>query len=60
MAFAEDYVDVAERIREFRDKHPDGSLRPLNVDKPFEIVTTLPHPRRCCTRCWDGVGDLPR
>ena len=40
MAFAEDYVDVAERIREFRDKHPDGSLRPLNVDKPFEIVTT--------------------
>jgi hypothetical protein len=22
-----DYVDVAERIREFRDKHPDGSLQ---------------------------------
>ena len=40
MAFADDYVDVAERIREFRVRFPDGSLRPLNVDKPFEIVTT--------------------
>lgn len=34
-----DYVDVAERIRTFRDKHPDGSLQPLDLAKPYEIVT---------------------
>ena len=34
MAFdlADDYVDVAERIREFRDKYPDGSLQQVKVD----------------------------
>lgn len=34
-----DYVDVAERIRTFRDKHPEGSLQPLDLTKPYEIVT---------------------
>lgn len=34
------YVDVAERIREFSEKHPEGSLQPLNLDKPF-IVTLV-------------------
>ena len=34
-----DYVDVAERIRIFRDRYPDGSLQPLNHDKPFDIIT---------------------
>ena len=34
-----DYIDVAERIRLFRDKHPDGSLQPANIDKPFDMVT---------------------
>lgn len=33
-----DYVDVAERIREFRAVYPQGVLRPWNPDKPFEIV----------------------
>lgn len=33
------YVDVAERIREFRRLYPNGSLRPHNPDKPFEVVT---------------------
>jgi len=33
-----DYVDVAERIKLFREKHPDGSLQPVNPEKPFEIV----------------------
>ncbi len=32
MAFAENYVDVAERIRSFRDKHPDGSLQQVSWD----------------------------
>lgn len=27
-----DYIDVAERIREFRAKHPDGSLQQVNVE----------------------------
>lgn len=27
----DDYVDVAERLVEFRDKHPDGSLQTLDV-----------------------------
>lgn len=31
------YVDVAERIRQFRDKFPDGSLQPLNLEKPFIV-----------------------
>jgi len=35
----EGYIDVAERIREFRRQHPNGSLRPYNPDKPFEVVT---------------------
>lgn len=34
-----DYVDVAERIREFRVQHPEGSLRPLNPAVPFTIET---------------------
>jgi hypothetical protein len=32
------YVDVAERIRQFRSQHPNGSLQPLNPEKPFEIT----------------------
>ena len=34
-----DYVDVAERIRAFRDKHPEGSLQPADPTKPYEIIT---------------------
>ena len=34
-----DYIDVAERISLFRDKHPEGSLQPANLDKPFDMVT---------------------
>lgn len=36
--FARDYNDVANRIREFRAKHPDGSLRPVNPDQPVTII----------------------
>lgn len=39
MAFnLNDYNTVAERIAEFRDKYPNGSLQPLNHDRPFEVV----------------------
>jgi hypothetical protein len=30
--FALDYIDVAERIVEFRTKHPDGSLQQLSLE----------------------------
>lgn len=33
----DDYIDVAQRIAEFRIKHPEGSLQPLNPGQPFEI-----------------------
>lgn len=32
------YVDVAERIRQFRSLYPNGSLQPADREKPFEIV----------------------
>jgi hypothetical protein len=35
--FAADYVDVAERIRMFRDLYPEGSLRPASLERPFWI-----------------------
>ena len=37
----EGYVDVAERIKMFRNKHPEGSLQPADLDKPYEIVNVL-------------------
>lgn len=38
----QDYVDVAERLRELRDKHPDASLQPMDPARPywFEQVDT--------------------
>lgn len=34
----DDYVDVAERIRIFRDRFPDGSLQPLDPSDPFQVL----------------------
>ncbi|MGW0245100.1 hypothetical protein ACWDYH_00520 [Nocardia goodfellowii] len=34
---ANDYVEVNERIVEFREKYPDGSLQPVNPEKPYEV-----------------------
>lgn len=36
--FATDYIDVAARLVEFREKYPDGSLQPANLEKPFEVI----------------------
>lgn len=33
------YIDVAERIREFKKTYPQGVLRPWNPDEPFKIVS---------------------
>jgi hypothetical protein len=39
MAFSMDgYVDVAERIRQLREKHPEAVLRPYNPAEPFKIM----------------------
>ncbi len=39
MAFnMNDYVDVAARIREFRDKHPEGSLQPADPLNPWTVL----------------------
>lgn len=31
----QDYVDVAERLRELRDKHPDASIQPMDPARPY-------------------------
>lgn len=31
------YNDVASRVVEFREKYPNGTLRPLNKDRPYTI-----------------------
>lgn len=31
------YVDVAERIVEFREKHPEGALQPADLQRPYAI-----------------------
>ncbi len=35
----DDYIDVAERITELRDKHPEARLRPLNPERPYYVET---------------------
>lgn len=37
-SFATDYIDVAQRIADFRAQYPDGSLQPANLDKPYEVL----------------------
>jgi hypothetical protein len=37
--FASDYVDVATRLAEFREKHPDGSLQPADLARPYGHLT---------------------
>jgi hypothetical protein len=37
MAFNDDYVDVAERLRLFKAAYPTGCLRPANPEQPFTV-----------------------
>src|ERR1017187_2798711 len=32
----DDYVDVAQRLADFRDLYPEGSLQPADPSKPWE------------------------
>ena len=36
----ENYMTVAERIIEFKKQYPHGVLRPLNPEKPWELINT--------------------
>ena len=36
--FMDSYVDVAERIRIFKQQYPTGCLRPFNPAEPFKIM----------------------
>lgn len=38
MAFAEGYNTVPERIIEFREKYPEGTLRPADPSEPFRMI----------------------
>lgn len=38
MPISDDYVTVAERLAIFKEKYPEGSLRPLNPEKPYDII----------------------
>lgn len=38
----QDYVDVAERLKELRDKHPDASLQPADPARPYWVETLDP------------------
>ena len=44
----DNYVDVAQRIADFRELHPEGSLEPLNPAASYSIER-VPNP--WCTRC---------
>lgn len=41
MAFADDYIDVPTRIAEFREKYPEGSLRPADPARPYSIENVI-------------------
>lgn len=38
-AIDDDYVNVAQRITQFREQYPEGRLRPLDPKKPYTVET---------------------
>lgn len=54
------YNTVAERIVEFRVKYPEGSLQPLNLDKPYELVTVNGNPMFIVVAAAYRTPDDPR
>jgi len=36
--FMDGYIDVAERIRKFKEQYPNGCLRPYNPEIPFVLM----------------------
>lgn len=37
------YMEVSERIAEFRERYPEGSLRPVDQAHPYDIITVADH-----------------
>ena len=40
-----DYIDVAQRLADFREQYPQGSLQPLDLSKPWEQATVTGYDR---------------
>lgn len=38
-SFAKDYIDVATRIVAFREKYPEGCLRPFDPAEPVKVIS---------------------
>lgn len=38
-----DYIDVAERVRLFRERYPEGSLQPVDPAHPFQVIEVAGH-----------------
>jgi hypothetical protein len=38
-----DYIDVAERVRLFRERYPEGSLQPVDPAQPFQVIEVAGH-----------------
>lgn len=54
------YVDVAERIRIFREKYPDGSLQPVNPENPLWVIEIGGKPFVCYAAAAFRSPDDPR
>jgi hypothetical protein len=37
----DDYIDVAQRIADFREKYPEGTLAPWDHDQPFRFMQAM-------------------
>ena len=56
MAFADDYVDVAERVRQFVEKYPGGSLQSEIVEISEERVIIRAYAYRDSHDARPGIG----
>jgi len=43
-----DYIDVAQRIADFREQHPEGGLQPADPNMPYHVVRV---PNGWCRQC---------
>lgn len=61
MAFdLSDYVDVRQRIEMFKEKYPNGSLQPANLNEPFKVVQIGDRWFIAYTACAYRTPDDPR
>ena len=44
----DDYIDVAQRIADFRERYPEGTLQPADPARPFETVIVQ---NEWCVQC---------